>query len=75
MRKTNQDQRLKFIEDALFGNDKIGELGMVHKVDRMFEVFSGFTFVGKVATFLAIIIGSVYGVFESVVRILKSPIK
>jgi len=73
MKKTNQDQRLKLIEDALFGNDKIGELGMVHKVDRMFEVFSGMIFIGKIATWLAVILAGVGAVWEFVVHFLKSP--
>lgn len=66
-----EKNRLLLVESALFGNVKIGEIGMVKKVDEIWTVLVGLSFIGKLGTWLAVIIagvGSVWGIVWSFIK-------
>jgi hypothetical protein len=52
-------QDIRDLQKALFGDKDKGEMGMVQKVDAMYEVFSALMFIGKIATWIAIVLAGV----------------
>jgi hypothetical protein len=55
----DRDQDIRDLQAALFGNKDTGEIGMVQKVDKMYEVFSALMFLGKIATWCAVILAGI----------------
>ena len=68
-----QSELLNRIAKALLGDEQLGEVGMAHKVDRMWIVFSALEWFGRAATWASVILAGVGAVVGGVIHFLKSP--
>ena len=59
------------MQRALYGDPKNGDIGVVKKIDEMYVVFSGLGFIGKIATWLAIILAGVGSVWGGIFHFIK----
>ena len=60
---------------ALFGNEEAGEIGMVKKVDAMYDVFASLAFMGKFAAWAAVVLGGGATIWVTIWHFLTRQIK
>lgn len=70
-----ENKRLEKIEHALFGDEQVGEIGMVKKMDEVWGLLIGISFIGKMATWLAVVAAGVGAAWGVITHFFKSATK
>jgi hypothetical protein len=71
MNEKNQDEINKEIHEALFGNPDTGDVGVVIMTKQMYEAWSAIIWLGKIITWIAIVLAGVGTAWTLVVAGLK----